>query len=387
MQNARLIAVYGIGQDSKGLVGRLAGAVSELGGNIVDLHQNVTHGLFSVFCLLDLPSSATIAQLQAAVDVVATETGLTLHVGGFAQARRSPERKPMLLVMLGPDRPGLIASMAQSLGRYGINIEASSTVARQGVFLMELLTDVVGCPLPEPNLRKTLSDLMAERGIRTMFQFEDVFNKKKRIIVFSFARTLLDPPALAEIVRQTGLTAEQLALPASEDAAAERCASLLEGASADLLEKAAASFTPTNESLELVQELKTLGYRVAVATSGFSYFADHIRATIGAHYAWGVPLEVDADTRTVTGSLGIMEPVANLRARFVSKVIATERIPQEDVVVLEDSPDHYAEAPGLRFACDIRFLLDAFNRKAVSRDELVGILGSFGRLPVRGGRA
>jgi predicted amino acid-binding ACT domain protein/phosphoserine phosphatase len=387
MQNARLIAVYGIGQDSKGLVGRLAGAVSELGGNIVDLHQNVTHGLFSVFCLVDLPGSSTIAQLQTAVGLVAGDTGLTLHIGSFAQARRSPERKPMLLVMLGPDRPGLIASMAQTLGRYGINIEASSTVARQGVFLMELLTDIVGCPLPEPNLRRTLSDLMAERGIRTMFQFEDVFNRKKRMIVFSFARTLLDPPALAEIMRQTGLGTEQLAMPAAEDAAAERCASLLEGASADLLEKAAASFAPTNETIELVQELKTLGYRVAIATSGFSYFADHLRAGIGAHYAWGVPLEVDADTRTVTGSLGIPEPVANLRARFVAKVIASERIPQEDVVVLEDSPDHFAETPGLRFTCDIRFLLDAFNRKAVSRDELVGILGSFGRLPGRGDKA
>jgi predicted amino acid-binding ACT domain protein/phosphoserine phosphatase len=387
MQNARLISVYGIGQDSKGLVGKLAGAVSELGGNIVDLHQNVTHGLFSVFCLVDLPHSGTLDQLQAAVQVVGGETGLTLHVGDFAQARRSPERKLMLLVMVGPDRPGLIASMAQTLERYGINIEASSTVARQGVFLMELLTDVVGCPLPEPNLRKTLSDLMAERGIRTMFQFEDVFNRKKRIIVFSFVRTLLDPASVGEILRQTGLTPEQLALPSSEDAAAQRCASLLEGVSADLLDKAAASFTPTNETIELVQELKTLGYRVAIATSGFSYLADHLQSAIGAHHAWGVPLEIDADTRTVTGSLGVIEPVGSLRARFVSKVITTERIPPEDVVVLEDSPDVYAEAPGLRFSCDIRFLLDAFNRKAVSRDGLAGLLGGFGRIPARGEKA
>jgi len=387
MQNAALIAVYGIGRDSKGLVGKLAGAVSELGGNIVDLHQNVSHGLFSLFCLVDLAGRSTVSQLQAAVDGVAAETGLTLHVGSFEQERRSPERKSMLLVMLGPDRPGLIASMAQNLGRYGINIEASSTVARQGVFLMELLTDIVGCPLPEPNLRKTLADLMAGCGIRTMFQFEDVFNKKRRIIVFSFARTLLDSTALGEIMRQTGLASLHPASSVSEDAAAQQCASLLEGAPADLLERAAASLAPTVETIELLQELKTLGYRVAIATSGFSFFADHIKALVGAHYAWGVPLDVDADTRTVTGSLAVTEPVASQRARFVASVIATERVPQEDVVVLEDSADHYVEAPGLRFTCDIRFFLDAANRKSLSRDALLGILGSFGRLPGEGQKA
>jgi phosphoserine phosphatase len=387
MQNAGLLAVYGIGQDAKGLVGKLAGAVSELGGNIVDLHQNVTHGLFSVFFLVDMPAGGTISQLRLAVDGVAAQTGLALHVASFEQARRSPERKAMLLVMLGPDRPGLIASMAQTLGRYRINIESSSTVARQGVFLMELLTDIVDCPLPEPNLRKTLSALMAERGIRTMFQFEDVFNRKKRIIVFSLARTLLEPAALGEILRQTGLTSEQLAFPSAEDEAAKRCASLLEGASADLLERAVASCTPTNETIELVQELKTLGYRVAIVTGGFAFVAEHMKAALGAHYAWGVPLDVDADTRTVTGSLTLLEPVANQRARFVDRVIASERIGQEDLVVLEDSPDLFAEAPGLRFLCDIRFLLNAFNRKAVSSDELAGILGSFGRLPGRAEKA
>jgi phosphoserine phosphatase len=382
MQDAQSIAVYGMGPDSKGLVGRLAGAVAGLGGNIVDLTQNVSHGLFSVFFLVDLSGSkATEKDLRDAMAAAAAETGLRLHVDRFAQAPRSAERKGMLLILLGPDRPGLIASMAQTLGKYGINIEMSTNVSREGVFLMELLTDNLQCPLPEPNLRKTLSDLMTERGIRTMFQFEDVFNKKKRVIVLSLSRSLLDASTLAEIVRQTGLKAKDLDLPSATDAAASRAASLLEGCSAELLEKIASSFTPTNETIELVQELKILGYRVAVVTAGFSFFADRVKAMIGAEHAWGVPLEIDADTRTATGSLDSTEPIEAQKKRFIADLVAAEKTPLEDVVVLEDSPELFPGAAGVRLAFDPRFLLDAFNRKALSRDALAGILGSFGRLP------
>ena len=380
MERAGLIAIYGIGRDSKGLVGKISGAVAALGGNIVDLHQNVAHGLFSVFCLVE-PGPAPLDKLRAGVDAVAAETGLALHVGAFDQAKRPAGRKSMLLILLGPDRPGLIASMAQTLGRYGINIEMSSTVARQGVFLMELLTDIAGCPLPEPNLKKTLTDLMAERGIRTVFQFEDVFNKKKRIIVFSLSRSLLNPAAIAEIRKQTGVTAKDLSFPTTEEGAAERAASLLEGISADVLEKIAACFEPTEETTELVQELKSFGYRVAIVTSGFSFVAEHLKKLVGADYAWGVPLEVDDDTRTITPAAASSESTETLRSRFIAGLVAAEKTPQEDVVVLEDSPSLFPEAPGLRFTFDIRFLLDAFNRKAMSRDEIVGVLGSFGRLP------
>jgi phosphoserine phosphatase len=382
MQEEKPIAVYGMGPDQKGLVGRLAGAIAGLGGNIVDLTQNVTHGLFSVFLLTDLSASKkTVEDLRAAVDTVAAETGLTLHVGRFEQTPRPAERKGMLLILLGPDKPGLIASMAQTLGHYGINIEMSRNVSREGVFLMELVTDIAQSTLPEPNIRKTLTDLMTERGIRTMFQFTDVFNKKKRVIVFSLSKSLLDPSTLSEIVRQTGLNAKSIAMPASEDDAAARSASLLEGCSADLLEKVAASFSPTNETIELVQELKILGYRVAVVTSGFSFFADRLKSLVGADYTWGVPLNVDADTRTVSGSLDSAEGIETQKKRFVSELVSAEKTPAEDVVVLDDSPAHFPGAAGIRLDFDLRFLLDAFNRKALSREALTGILCSFGRLP------
>ncbi len=75
--------------------------------------------------------------------------------------------------------------------------------------------------------------------------------------------------------------------------------------------------------------------------------------------------------------------VRTLKARFVSELVAAEKTPQEDVVVLDDSPAHFTRAPGIRLAFEPRFLLDSFNRKAISRDALAGILGSFGGLTDR----
>jgi predicted amino acid-binding ACT domain protein len=266
MSNSQLTAVYGIGPDSSGLVGRIAGAIAGSGGNILDLNQSAAHGLFSIFCLVDLGSSGTpIEALRAAVEAVAASSGLTLRVDQVEPSKREAQRKSMLLILVGPDKSGIIASMAQTLGQYGVNIEESRTVAREGLFLMELLTDVSASPLPEPNLRKTITEAMAPRGIRTMFQFEDVFNKKKRVIVFSLARTLADPAVLAEISRQAGVSLDAVSGKVSDEERFDRCAQALEGCPAELLDGIADSFKPTGETAELVRTLKLLGYRVALA--------------------------------------------------------------------------------------------------------------------------
>jgi hypothetical protein len=74
------------------------------------------------------------------------------------------------------------------------------------------------------------------------------------------------------------------------------------------------------------------------------------------------------------------EPAARGMERFVSGLVAAERVAAEDLVVIDDASPAFGPSPGLRFAFDPRFVLDEHNRKALSRDALLGVLGGFGRL-------
>ena len=52
--NSMLYIVYGIGADSVGLVGAITSPISQVKGNIVDMRQDVMHGLFTIYLVVDL---------------------------------------------------------------------------------------------------------------------------------------------------------------------------------------------------------------------------------------------------------------------------------------------------------------------------------------------
>ena len=278
----------------------------------------------------------------------------------------------MLAILIGPDGPGIIGVVAVALGSHGINIEESRMVAREGIFLMELFADLSACPLPEPNVKRAVAELMDARGIRSLFQFDDVFNKRKRLIVLCPARGLIPPQGLAELAAQTGVSVAELSGAAGPEAAA----ALLEGCPAELLEGAARCLKPSRDTVELFNAPSAMGYRVGVATGAFSCLAASLASALGRGMLWGPPLEVDVDTRCATGRLEPGYEAGFGRKRFVMELMAREGLGVDDGLVLDGDPARFPAGDGIRLEFDPRFLLDAFNRKALSRETLIGICSS-----------
>ena len=67
--NQKLYIIFGTGPDSVGLVDKITAPISSINGNIIDLRQDVLHGLFTVFMVVDLAGArATVEEVQALVD-------------------------------------------------------------------------------------------------------------------------------------------------------------------------------------------------------------------------------------------------------------------------------------------------------------------------------
>ncbi|HQI82392.1 MAG TPA: ACT domain-containing protein, partial [Deltaproteobacteria bacterium] len=79
--NRMLYIVYGIGTDSVGLVGAITSPIARVRGNIVDLRQDVLHGLFTIYLVVDLgAATVTVKEFRAIVDRIAADTGLKLAI-------------------------------------------------------------------------------------------------------------------------------------------------------------------------------------------------------------------------------------------------------------------------------------------------------------------
>ena len=209
-----LYIVFGTGPDAVGLVEKVTAPVAAIQGNIVDLRQDVLHGLFTLFMVVDLTRATLPAEgVAALVARISEETGLDLAVDRYQPVARGTERRNLLMILLGRDRPGIIAAVAGLLRTYTINIEISEMIAREGVFLMELMVDLSHCVIPLTNLMGELRRAMGELGIETLFQSEDVFNKRKRVLLFDLHASLMDAATRTEILRLAGISPAELEPP------------------------------------------------------------------------------------------------------------------------------------------------------------------------------
>ncbi|MBN2297870.1 MAG: ACT domain-containing protein, partial [Deltaproteobacteria bacterium] len=159
--NSMLYIVYGIGNDSIGLVGEITTPIARIGGNIVDMRQDVLHGLFTIYLVVDLKkASLSVDEFSRLLEKISDNTGLSLSMEKYNPIPRSAERTNMLVTLVGQDKPGIIAAITDKLARYNINIETSDVVAREDIFLMDLLTDTSQSALPMDNLKTVVKEIM-----------------------------------------------------------------------------------------------------------------------------------------------------------------------------------------------------------------------------------
>jgi phosphoserine phosphatase len=380
MANRRLYVVHGMGGDAVGLVKSLTSPIAQARGNIVDIRQDVLHGLFTFVAVVDLSESELrMDDFRNMIARIAEDTGLAITVDNYVPRHRNPERQNILLILVGRDAPGIIAESAELLSRYRINIEFSRTVARQGVFLMELLCDMHRCAIPQDLLMADLKEAMAARDIQALFQVTDVFNKRKRVVLFDMVSSFLDRESQDEILRHADIGQEELLAlyPASDLAASLRnAATRLDGVGADVLESVVKTTQPTDGTVELVQTLKVLGYRIALLSRGFSFFTDSVRETLAIDHAFGVQLAIDEDSRTVVGELAPEALLAVDQRKVTSLLVDKEKVDPSDVTVISDVG--LDETPGIRLDFDLATILSHYKRHILGRDALMGLIGAFG---------
>ena len=380
--NEKLYILFGTGPDAVGLVQRITTPIAAIGGNVMDLRQDVLHGLFTVFLVVDFAESETSAEeIERLVGEISGQTGLDLRVENYQPVARSAERVNLLLILVGRDRPGIIAAVSECLSSYRVNIELSQMIARESIFLMELLVDIRLSTLPLENLCSTLRENMAGLGISALFQDSDVFNKKKRVLLFELAGSLMDGATRDEILRQSGISQQDFrAVYPDGDPAACLAAALerLEGLPVEVLDKLALAASPTPGTAELIQTLKTMGYQVAVAAGAFSPVTERLREHLALDHCHGVEAPVDEDAMTFAGEPSGEAPAAPDHERIVASLSAGAGVAREDITLVSDQGFGDSAPPGIHLVFDTRLFLDFLNQHVLSRESLVGVLGAFG---------
>jgi phosphoserine phosphatase len=193
----------------------------------------------------------------------------------------------------------------------------------------------------ESALRAELLAAAQELSVDIAFQHESDFHRTYRLCVFDMDSTLIQGEVIDELARMAGVGDEVATITAAAmrgelnfDESFTRRAGLLKGLSAERALSLIDTIPLTEGAERLLQTLRFQGYKTAILSGGFTFFAEVLQRRLGFDYVYANTLDIE-DGR-VTGR--VVHPIMNgtRKAELLTVIASREGIPLEEAVVVGD---------------------------------------------------
>jgi phosphoserine phosphatase len=368
-QKGKFISLSAIGLDSPGLVAKITNKIFEMGGNVIDVEENCRRGLFSIFLIIDFSASPhSIDTMTTALQAVGDESGLKVVLGIYDEKQMTymGHKENHIVNILGEDKPGIIAKVSTFYHKYHINIESCRMIARGKFFSMEMAIDTSSMLVGTSSSRREavermkaeLKALCRELNQSVVIQSEDIYRKGKKLVVFDVESTLIQESSLTDFLeRIRGELGSVKAGKEFEEAGEDRMQALVHNARmlkgfplsdfgrfSDILQL-------NSGTLELIRILKSMGFKIALLSSGFNFFVKRIFEAAGVDYAFSNTLRAD-DKGLLTGELE--EPVITneTKGEILEFIMNVENLQPDQVIAVGDGStrSHFIENVGLSIA-------------------------------------
>jgi phosphoserine phosphatase len=269
------------------------------------------------------------------------------------------------VTIIGVDKPGIIAKISSLFHSYNCTIEKCRVIARGKLFSMEMLIDtstmkddpVLAREARVKKMKNDLKALCASIDQSVVIQSDNIFKRNKKLVVFDVESSLVQHTSLKrflKIIKDRVITNGKQ--PVSEEPGDQMQmlidnAKYLKGLSVDDLEKFNETLQLNPGTFELIKILKSMGFKIALLSSGFNLFIKKIFETAGVDYAFSNTLEIDEEG-VATGNLE--EPIitSDTKEELLEFIMQNENIDRDQVIAVGDGSksSHFIENVGLSIA-------------------------------------
>lgn len=385
------------GPDRPGLTAAITGILAHARVNILDIGQAVIHDTLSFGILVELVDAESVTgRPDVLKDVMFRASELDQQVKFTPVSAEDYKQwvagqgKARHIVTLLARRITAehIARVSTITARHGLNIDHIDRLsgripeglpADQGKGCIEF--SVRGEPEDPEQLRAEFLTIAQELNVDIAFQQDSIFRRNRRLVVFDMDSTLIDAEVIDELAKAAGVGEQvaeitERAMRGELDFKAsfrERMA-LLKGLPESTLEEIGASLRLTEGAETLIAQLRRLGYKTAILSGGFNYFAQGLQKKLGIDYVFANALPIE--NGLVTGQ--VEEPIVDgqRKADLLRELAQREGISLEQTIAVGDGANDLPmlSIAGLGIAFRAKPLVKQSAKQAISNLGLDGIL-------------
>ncbi len=319
MNHILLITISG--EDQPGFTAGLTAILADHSVSILDIGQSVIHATLSLGLLVELSENYAGEQVVEAVRNFALERDLRAVTSVVSPESYSSWveaqglARYIITLLARKITSDQLARVTAVISKHGLNIDSINRLSGR-------------IPLGEPPaLSKACVEFSARGSIRDpaafrrellevagvlevdlAFQQDNMYRRTRRLVAFDMDSTLIEAEVIDELAKLAGVGEQVSAITEramrgeidfSESFRAR--VALLEGLEESALDRVASELKITEGAEHLISTLRTLGYKTAILSGGFTYFAKHLQARLGMDYVYAN--ELDIAQGVVTGKI------------------------------------------------------------------------------------
>ncbi|MFQ5768887.1 MAG: phosphoserine phosphatase SerB [bacterium] len=387
MKDKKYIILTTFGKNQPYLIADICRAVTDSKLNIVAVEQNALHGLFILFMVTEPVSKEdTVEEVSQRLKANAKSLSLEVNVDVVeaATALKSVEKNLQVFTIIGRDKVGILKAITNTLANFRVNIERMHHLARGELVALEMMVDA--SELRDLSLLKeVIQRTCDEVGFDTIIQPDTPYRQRRRLVVFDMDNTIIEGEIIDELAKianvgekVTEITHRAMAGEIEFKQALQERVLLLKGLPLSVLEEVAAGLELTTGTYELISTLKAMGFKVALISGGFTYFANRLKEQLGFDYAYANDLEIKNGALTGKVKGRIIDRKA--KGRIVQELAQKEGLRREEIVAVGDGANDeiMLKNAGFGIAFNASELLKKVADGRLTHSNLLGLLYCLG---------
>ena len=312
LNKKEIILVQITGDDRPGVTSALTNILAKYNAIILDIGQADIHHSLSLGILF-ATNSQNSGYIIKELLFKATEIGINIRFSPVSEEEynswvgRQGKSRYIITILGRRVTAEQIGEVTKIVAENELNIDAirrltgrmplEEVETEEGVSCIEL--SVRGTPKDKNKMQAMFIELSAKLSIDISFQEDNIFRRTRRLICFDMDSTLIETEVIDELADRAGVGKEvreitEAAMRGEIDfhESFTRRVALLKGLDVSVMKDIAENLPMTEGIERLMKTLKTVGFKIAILSGGFTYFGEYLKRKFGIDYVYANELEV-----------------------------------------------------------------------------------------------